>query len=257
MIVTTAQKQNERLVTKAIEISQELEVTYVPRRDRSLQRMYEEENTNEVLVVLQKQLKWYVNGIEDPFFFHPGLSVVRIKRLLRGDNDIMVQACQLQPGDSFLDCTLGLAADAIVASFVVGDEGRVLGVESQNVVAFLVQQGLKEVQLFPEIDQASRRIKVISEHHLSFLHSMPDKSMDIVYFDPMFRRGIEESSSVGQLRLFANLDPLSETVMEQAKRVARKRIVLKERKDSGEFERLGFSIVSRENMGVAYGVLEV
>jgi len=127
MIVTTAQKLNERLVTKAIEISQELEVTYVPRRDRSLQRMYEEENTNEVLVVLQKQLKWYVNGIEDPFFFHPGLSVVRIKRLLRGDNDIMVQACQLQPGDSFLDCTLGLAADAIVASFVVGDEGRVLG----------------------------------------------------------------------------------------------------------------------------------
>jgi len=86
---------------------------------------------------------------------------------------------------------------------------------------------------------------------------MPDKSMDIVYFDPMFRRGIEESSSVGQLRLFANLDPLSETVMEQAKRIARKRIVLKERKDSGEFERLGFSIVSRENMGVAYGVLEV
>ena len=257
MVLTTAQKVNGRLIEKTEKISQELGVPYVSRKDRSLQRIYDDEKTNQILVVLDKQIKWYTRGIENPFFFHPGLSVVRIKRLLRGDNDIMIQACQLQPGDYFLDCTLGLAADAIVASFVVGDKGRVVGVESESMVAYLVGHGLKEVQQFPEIDQASRRIKVIHGNHLRLLEQMPDKSMDVVYFDPMFRRSIEVSSSVQQLRLFANLEPLSNAVMDQAKRVARKRVVLKERKHSGEFSRLGFSMISKENKEVAYGVLEV
>lgn len=257
MILTTAQKVNQHLVEKALKLSQEWQIPFVPRKDRSVQTLYEAENTKEILMVLQNQIKWYVKGIEAPFFFHPGLSVVRIKRMLRGDNDIMVKACQLQPGDTFLDCTLGLAADAIVASFVVGDKGKVYGVESQELVASLVQYGLREVQLFPEIDQASRRIEVICEHHLHYLYSLPDKSMDIVYFDPMFRQGVEKSSSIGQLRMFANAAPLSLEVMEQAKRVARKRVLLKERRESGEFDRLGFSIIGKESMGVGYGVVEV
>ncbi|RKD24696.1 hypothetical protein BEP19_07890 [Ammoniphilus oxalaticus] len=248
---------NKQLIEEARSISNRLGVRYVGRKERSLQTIYREEKTDEALVVLREQLNWYVKGVEGPFFFHPGLSVVRIKRLLGGDNDIMIQVCQLQPGDSFLDCTLGLAADALVASFVVGEQGRVFGVESEAMVALLVEHGLKKDQHFSELEQAARRIRVIHDDHLSYLRSLPDGFVDVVYFDPMFREGVAESSSAQHLRLFANITPLSETTIIEARRVAKKRIVLKERKHSEEFARLGFTVARRDRSGVAYGVFEV
>lgn len=258
MIITTGQKENADLIEKAKRLSEQLGLPYAARRDRSIARLFADYQTDQLLVVLKETIKWYREGEGGrPFFFHPGLSVVRIKRLLRGDNDIMIQACQLNPGDSFLDCTLGLAADAIVASYTVGEKGRVVGLESEPMIAFLVGMGLKEVKEFPELDLAARRIEVLQGHHLDFLASLPDDSFDVVYFDPMFRQGIKESASLQLLRNFANVSPLLPDVINQAKRVAKKRVVLKERSIGAEWQRLGFRLMKRENMGVAYGILDI
>lgn len=256
MVVTTTQKANQKLAVKATQMAQQLDGIYEARKDRSILRMYDDLCIDRLLVVGKEGLKWYIKGIDKPFFFHPGLSVVRIKRLIRGDNDIMIETCQLKPGDSFLDCTLGLAADAIVASYAVGAEGKVVGVESQSMIACLVSEGLQAVEEFPELDQAAKQIEVWQGHHEDFLASLPDRSFDVVYFDPMFRAGIAESPSLQQLRNYANPLPLSVESIEHAKRVARRRVVVKERKDSGEFERLGLTVLNRENMQVAYGIHE-
>jgi 16S rRNA (guanine1516-N2)-methyltransferase len=256
MIVTTSQKVHPHVSERANMVAKELHIPFIPRCDRSVEVM-QSFYGDDILVVNREDIKWYRSKNERPFFFHPGLSVVRIKRLIRGDNDIMIQTCQLQPGDSFLDCTLGLAADAIVASFAVGASGRVVGLESETIMAYLVAQGLKQVHEFPAIDQAAKRIEVWSENHSNQLVRLPGKSFDVVYFDPMFRQGVLESSALKTLRDYANALPISQGAIEQAKRIAKKRVVLKEHKDSGEFERLGFSPIRRENMDVTYGVIEV
>ncbi|MNI75326.1 hypothetical protein D3C73_1314660 [compost metagenome] len=87
------------------------------------------------------------------------------------------------------------------------------------------------------------------------LKQMPDKSADLIYFDPMFRDPIMESSAISPLRMFANNSSLTGEVIAEAKRVARKSIVLKEKKGSGEFERLGFETVERSHTKIVYGVI--
>ncbi|MEW9667728.1 class I SAM-dependent methyltransferase [Ammoniphilus sp. 3BR4] len=256
MIVTTSQKETQTLTDKARALAAQIQGTFIPRKERSIERFYEEEETDQFLVITKKRIQWYAKGKEKPFFFHPGMATVRIKRLLGGDNDIMIQACQLRNGDSFLDCTMGLGADSLVASFAVGEEGRVTGIESEPIIALLVEQGLQALEEFPELDEAARRIEVMCSHHLDVLRKLPDKSYDIVYFDPMFRQGILESDSLQVLRGYANPTPLDIQAVNEARRVAKRRIVLKERRDSGEFERLGISVIHNDSTEIAYGILE-
>lgn len=256
MIVTTSQKETQSLIDQAKELAMQIKGAFIPRKERSIERFYQEENTDQFIVITKKRVQWYVKGKEKPFFFHPGMATVRIKRLLGGDNDIMIQACQLRSGDLFLDCTMGLGADSIVASFVVGESGRVVGIESEPIIALLVQQGLQSIEEFPELDEAARRIEVRCSHHLDVLRKLPDKSYDVVYFDPMFRQGVLESDSLQVLRRYANPMPLDIDVINQARRVAKRRIVLKERRDSGEFERLGIRVIHNDSTEIAYGILE-
>jgi 16S rRNA (guanine1516-N2)-methyltransferase len=51
--------------------------------------------------------------------------------------------------------------------------------------------------------------------------------------------------------------PVSEETVREAKRVARRTIILKEHRDSKEFERLGFSEVHRSTTKLAYGVIRL
>ncbi|WP_134700462.1 class I SAM-dependent methyltransferase [Ammoniphilus sp. YIM 78166] len=257
MVVTTAQKENEELIHQAIHWAHLTNGRVVSRRGRSIEAIYHEEATEECLVVTQERILWYVKGTKQPFFFHPGMSSVRIKRLLAGDNDIMIQMCQIQPGDSWLDCTMGLGSDSIVASYRVGPKGKVVGVESESTVALLVREGLKTVAEYQELDEAARRVEVVCKEHEVFLKELPDKCFDVVYFDPMFRAGIQESDALKVLRHYANPAAISQEAIKQARRVARRRIVLKERKSSGEFERLGFKVERKESKEVAYGILDL
>lgn len=100
-------------------------------------------------------------------------------------------------------------------------------------------------------------IQMKNENHRSYLSSLPKKSVDIVYFDPMFRKPIHESSAIASLRTFANNHALELDVVEEAKRVARKSVVLKEHKESGEFERLGFERRHMNTSKIAYGVIKI
>jgi hypothetical protein len=85
---------------------------------------------------------------------------------------------------------------------------------------------------------------------------LPDNSYDIVYFDPMFRIPVRSSSAMAPLRAFAEERPLAEADVRHAVRVARKRVVLKDHRDSGEFRRLGFALARKSSSPVAYGVIE-
>ncbi len=195
------------------------------------------------------------------FFFHRGLSELRILNLLRGGNDPLVKALELQPGMSVLDCTLGLAADALVAAHAVGETGRVCGLESVPLVALMTRWGIESLQTNlddtrPELRAAAGRIEVVPADHATYLSELPSCAFDVVYFDPMFRRPKKSSSGIQSLRDYADARPLTCETLQQALRVAKSRIVIKELSGSSEFARLGIRhFAGGQHSSLQYGIL--
>ena len=74
----------------------------------------------------------------------------------------------------------------------------------------------------------------------------------------MFRNTCKQSDSVVPLHRWSDHNPLDHQVVLEACRVARNRVVLKERKESMEFRRLGFDILLGGRYSpVNYGVILV
>ncbi|WP_245698334.1 class I SAM-dependent methyltransferase [Sporosarcina ureilytica] len=194
--------------------------------------------------------------MEKPFFFHPNSAAYRMKRLLKGDMDPLIGVSELKEGDSFLDCTLGLASDSIIASFTVGEKGRILGLEGDKDVAFIVEKGLKA---FPtsleEMQHAMQRIEVKQIDAISFLEYEQDCSWDIVYIDPMFSAPIDESSNFTPLRQVGLLGQLSEKWIEEAYRVCKRRVIIKDHFNSLVFEQFKFRQIVRPNTKFHFGYL--
>ncbi|NLV16167.1 MAG: class I SAM-dependent methyltransferase [Syntrophomonadaceae bacterium] len=232
-------------------------IPYSPRQDRSLARVMEDEKVSRVVVWEREGPILY--GGEEKFFYHPSMGKNRVSRLRRGESDPLVQALDLAPGLEVLDCTLGLGADALVISYVVGSAGRVMGTESSPLVAAIVRWGIKKYVKGPVwLQEALDRIEIHTGDHFEILRSQPSQSFDIVYFDPMFRNPIAVCSGISPLRPLANPEPLMVEAVQEARRVARRRVVLKERYQSQEFQRLGFEQVQMSKKSeIAYGIMDI
>lgn len=256
MFVTTAGRTNQQMIEKAMEIADRLAVPYVMRRKKSVHTL-QNENNSECIVVGKERLELFPLGNEQPFFFHPNSAMFRIKRLANGEHDPFADAAQLTKGMTFLDCTLGLASDSIVASYLVGDEGRVTGTEGQKYLAFMVREGLKtwdsEVSY---INRAMAGIQVIHSHADAYLKALPDNSVDCVYFDPMFDETILESDGIKALGHLALYDDLNEETIKEALRVTKKRVLLKDHYKSKRFEQYGFNVFHRKTAKFHFGTLE-
>ena len=258
MIVTTSYNPNEDMKKRAVTIAEIVNGIYVERVKQSLSKIFVANQKAQIIVVEKERSKYLYRDQEQSFFFHPSMALLRINRLKQGDNDLMVQIAGLKKGDYFLDCTLGLATDSIVASFVAGSSGKVVGIESQSVIAALVKDGL--IRGWPsdyDIDQSMKRIEIKLDNHIDYLKTLPNKSFDIVYFDPMFRYGLHQSSSINPIRDIANQKPLTEETVEEAKRIAKRKVILKENIASSEFERLGFIPFPRSVRSVTFGVINL
>ncbi|MGD9677214.1 MAG: class I SAM-dependent methyltransferase [Vulcanibacillus sp.] len=243
---------------RVAEFSKHLNSVYIERDKKSILELMDKHHTNELIVIEDKHAKFYNRSdINTPFFFHPSMAALRINRLKLGDNDLMIQLAELKTGDTFLDCTLGLASDSIVASYVVGSEGKVVGLESENVLATIVKDGLiNSIYEDKDLTQAMRNIEVININHLHKLRSLPENSFDVVYMDPMFRIKINNSTPISPLRTLANQNSLLVETITEARRVAKRKVILKETTKSNEFERLGFKKVIRSS-SVTYGVITI
>jgi 16S rRNA (guanine1516-N2)-methyltransferase len=257
VIVTTSYEATQDNLLKAEELARELGGKFVPRQRYSLQQLRSRYKVNHVLLVTKEEIRYYGEE-QSPIFFHPSMGAVRVKRLLRGEADLLLVASNVREGDTVIDCTAGLASDSIIFAYAVGDKGQVLALESEAIPAMLIREGLSSyVSDIPELNHAMRRIQAFHTNHLDYLSRLADQSADVVYFDPMFRKPIEASSSISPLREVANSHAISLEAMHEARRVARRSIVLKEHRDSPEFARLGFEQVLRSNTKTTYGVIRL
>lgn len=268
LIVTTTNKANREAVDAAHALAARYGLRFVSRESVKItdnggagSGVNAFSNLQEIspplfLIVGNEQL--FLQTPSGKYHFHPGMAALRIKRLVAGETDTMVSAMGLHPGDAVLDCTLGLGGDAIVAGHAVGDAGRVVGLESVLSLAILVKEGLAHYHFgYREIDEAMRRV---TAHHASnhdYLARLPDRSFDVVYFDPMFRVTVNTSQGMLPLRELGNPGRVTKELVAQARRAARRRVVLKERRGSAEFARLGFTnLAGGRSSHIAYGYIE-
>src|SRR5512136_327492 len=137
----------------------------------------------DALLVLSPRGSVLVAGGEERRW-SPGMGALRANRG-RGDattRDTFLEAAGIEGGDAVLDCTLGLGADALVAAVAAGPRGRVVGIEASPALAAWVAEGLRRLD-----DEAAARIEVRAGDHAEVLARLPDRSFDVVVFDPMFR----------------------------------------------------------------------
>ena len=227
---------------------------YVPRSGNSLSKLLRE-NQADGVIIWKEEGPVLLMG-DEQFFFHPNMAKIRIGAYRKKkQEDPMIKACGLKEGSSFLDCTLGLGADAIVAAYFT--QNAVVGIESSPIIAAIIKWGMRRFTSdIPWLSEPITRIQVYNSDHNMFLSQQKDNSFDVVYFDPMFRQPLLKSQPLSPLRKLADPRPLSINTIQQACRVARYRVVVKERGLGEEFKRLGIKkVLSTSKDKVAYGII--
>ncbi|WP_099300987.1 class I SAM-dependent methyltransferase [Bacillus sp. Marseille-P3800] len=155
-----------------------------------------------------------------------------------------------------IDATLGMAADAILAQVAVGASGSVIGLEANPYIAFIVKHGLANwSEGDDQFTRSLQNIHVVQTENVAYLKACQSESVDVVYFDPMFEVRIHSPGLAG-LKQFASYQSLTEEVVEEAKRVAKHKIVLKNPTSSSLFARLGFSVHYRPHASFQYGIIQ-
>ena len=255
-IITTITKVNTDLIYQAQALAQKFNKKFVTRNNLSLERLKQDNNVDNILIFTKDGLKAHTS--QGDLFFHLNMAQLRILNLNRNQKDHMVEAMDLKPKMSVLDCTLGLGTDATVASYIVGENGKVVGLESATLIYLITKYGLANFNHDNiAINHSLRRIESFNLHYLDYLKAQGDNSFEIVYFDPMFRKPIQDSANFKPMRAIANMEQLQSKALVEALRVAKKRVVIKETKDSMEFKRLNISqIYGGKYSSVSYGVID-
>lgn len=255
-VVTTAGRPDELSEKLAKFVCETLEIEFVPRQKRSVAALSRELQAN-VIVAGKNRYEYYAKGANAPFFFHPNSAAFRLKRVARGEMEPLLEACQLKEGNSFLDCTLGMGADSMLAAFAVGAQGKVVGLETNRNIAFIVKHGMQtyDTTKLP-LTTCMRQIEVVHAEAVEFLRQQPADAFDVVYMDPMFEETIEEANNFEALRQAGSHLALTAEWMQEALRVAKKRVVLKAHYQSDYFECYGFQRFARQTAKFHYGVIE-
>ncbi len=255
MIITTSQRAGTAVKEKAALLAETFRVPFVERKKQPVKKLAAFYQCP-VLLLSEERMELYSEKSSTPFFFHPGSAMFRVKRLIKNEQDAFVQACGLHTGMTVLDCTMGPAADSITASAAVGELGFVQSLEANPAVAWIVKEGLKTWIDGPDpLIQAMRRIKVEAADYHSYLQTVPDCAFDVVYFDPMFEEAVE-SSGIAPLRPLASYSDLTMDAVNEAKRIAKKRVVLKDHFRSERFAKFGFNQLIRKTAAFHFGTIE-
>ncbi|MDC3416194.1 class I SAM-dependent methyltransferase [Aquibacillus salsiterrae] len=257
MLITTAGRSTSELTTKAKALAASYSIRYIERTGVSVASLKDRYQAD-IVVVGKNQL--YISPLQNgaKLFFHPNLAMVRAKRLFKGEADPFIQATKLKEGMSLLDCTLGLASDSIIASIAVSERGVVTGIEGSHLLYFLIKEGLQSVSTTSKpFDQAMRRINVVHSDHLLYLKKLETNSFDVVYIDPMFQTGIDTSDGINVIREQTLSSDISFELIEEAKRVAKSRVVIKDHWKSKRFVELGFTQQKRKTSLFHYGIIEL
>lgn len=235
LAVTTSGKPEDTLVARAREAARAWNLPFIPRRRKQPIGPLLESLADAFIVFEREGVSLWDK--EGSFSFNPGMAHLRRLRILSGQegDDALVRVAELRAGDHFLDCTLGLGQDALVAALVAGPSGRVVGLEKSLALHAVVSEGLAVYEYGPD----SCRVEPVHADADTYLRSLPSGSFDVVFFDPMFEKPRKSQPAFEMLRRFAEHAPLTPETLEEARRVARRWVVVKGSKYSDDLKKLG------------------
>lgn len=235
LAVTTSTKVDEAQVREARAVAARWGLPFLPRRSKEGLAPWLGVKADALLVVGGDGVTLW--DAEGSFGFHAGMAHLRRMRLRDGEPDAFVRVAELRPGDSVLDCTLGLAQDALVASLAVGPSGRVVGLEKSLALGVVAAEGLRRYELGSD----SAPIEVVHADAREYLKTLPTGAFDVVFFDPMFAKPKKAQPAFDVLRRFAEHAPLTPETLAEGRRVARRWAVVKGARYSDDLTKLGLT----------------
>ena len=253
--VTCSASADGALYQQAIAIAQELDCIYWDRPEGQLSDFINDRGLSALVVVGQRDI--VVHTPHARLRHHPNAAVLRVVNMLRDRRDTFVELAQLAPGDHLIDCTCGMGADAIAAAHAVGTSGSVHALEASPLLALLARCGMQRYQ-HPNHDAvtaAMRRVRVSNACYQDMLPTYPDNCVDVVYFDPMFGQTVTDSNGLDLVRTFAHSGRPRQGDIAEAKRVARRCVLMKDQIPGRTLQALGFSVVKKARR-FCYGRIE-
>lgn len=242
---------------KAKERAKALAIPYLEREDK-LEEMAEKYKAEGFLIYGRRLPSFKTKDGE--YHFHLGTSVLRTRQILAGNED---RLCRLLPKEGpcrVLDCTFGHANDSTTISWFLGDRGSVTALEKSTAPYEIGRAGIESYQdKDPALTDAVRRIYLIHADFKEYLKNIPEKSFDVVYFDPMFRHPVQAKvNDMTGFREAAAYDKLDDETILLAMRAARARVIVKERPFSLLFKKDFFTrIEAKKGQTTAYGVIDL
>jgi hypothetical protein len=257
LFVTTALKDTPELTAQAQHIAAELNAPFVPRAVLGLPKLFAAHPDAQRAILVQTDRLLLADREGHTFFYHPNMAFLRLGNLLRGGRDLLIEAAELKPGDSVLDCTLGYASEAILCAHIVGDTGEVHGIEAVPELGLVVREGLKTVTTdHTLLNAAMRRVQVVHlGHHLEYLRACPSNRYDVVCFDPFFETELEGSAPFAPIRFFGDHGRLLPEALTEARRIAHRAVLVKTERWSESLAELGITERAESRSGkVSYGI---
>lgn len=255
-VVTTSYKPTREETTRAKALALELGVDYV---SRSRLREYEREKGLDFYYVFDKNGQLAIRTSDSVFFFHPGMSKVRLKNIKLNEPDYLIESMGLTGSETVLDTTFGLGNEALLIAHFL-PLGKVVGLEGSEHIYRVVSHGLENYPYKAGwAREAAARVQLYNADLREFVRSCEDGAYDVVYCDPMFEIPRYSSNSINPLRPFALYERIDREDVSQMVRVAAKRFILKSRRGDSLLEELGLAFDKLEGSkksGVLYGVIE-
>ena len=266
-ILTTAQKSNEAIQEEAKALASSMHMTYIKRGKTSIPALFSKYQCEYIAVLAGSGLTIHFPENQQ-HTFHLSMAQLRILRLQRGEGDHLINAVQTilnanhplgKEEFSFLDCTIGLGSDSIVVSYAF-PQAKIKGLEGSLPIWLATSYGLAHYSHnVKSVTDALRRIEVSHDTFETYVPNLPDDSIDIIYFDPMFEVPVEESPQFKPLRGHTMESHIDDKIMEEAMRVASCGVIIKERPFSsvfqkypphkwvgGKYSRIGYGVYMKE-----------
>jgi 16S rRNA (guanine1516-N2)-methyltransferase len=244
-LVTTAPSGSQE---EAEELARRFGLAAEPRGERLVPELLAAARGAPVLVLGSRRADLFDGG--RAFRASTGMGFLRLVRAQKGEADPLIKAAGLGPGDRVLDATLGLAQDALVAAEATREP--VVGLEASPVLAAFAVAALR--RLPGAASGAAGRIEVRCADHRAALRELPSRSFDVVFLDPMFRAAREANPLFDLLRRHGEHAPLEADTLREARRVARRGVLVKDAAPGAELTRLDLvPLPSRRTARIVFG----
>ena len=249
MLITTSDSKDEEITRRARLLSEKYGLNYRERAGKSIKYLMREDKRIFVVNNLHG-LSYYEEGKEE-LFYHPNMAFHRIYQLRHGGSDALAEVCGIGEGTTFFDGTMGLAADALTISFLVGERGRVTAAEKSLPIYILVNEGLKTFAgKMPVMKDAVSRMEIHNADCLDLLKNAENGAYDVVYFDFMFNEPNFKSIGLNTMRAYACPDQITEEHVAEAVRSAKKRVIVKtDLASAASLEKLGLCQIKKSSRG--------